>query len=523
MKMKMLASAVLAATLSTSAFAFGGKNISLTQIGTFQTVDADEKGIFDDGAAEIVAFDPVTQLVFVINAAASTVDALSIAIPSNPTPAFSIDVSEELSLSGGVNSVSVKNGKVAIAIENDDKQANGWIAVYDTSGTFIKSYPAGALPDMVTFTPDGRYILAANEGEPSDDYTNDPEGSVTVVDLWRDKVRTADFKRFNKNPPAGVRFTGGPNPDTTLAQDLEPEFIAVAPNGHTAWVALQENNAVAVVDIRRAKVSKLIGLGTKDHSKERNALDASNRDDGINILPWPVNGMYMPDTIASYSSFGRTFYVTANEGDAREYIFETEEANCPPEGFDPTFYEFDDGECIYIDEARIKDLSLDQMAFPDADFLQDNENLGRLKAVATEGRNESGEYEQLFSYGARSFSIWNRFGQLVFDSGKDFEQITADILPEGAFNSTNDENDSFDDRSDDKGPEPEGVAIGKVGKRTYAFVGLERVGGIMVYDVTFPRFSKFVTYVNNRDFDPSLDVEDEIVAGMTSEISAPKA
>jgi hypothetical protein len=506
LKRSLVAAAILAA--STSVFAFGGKSIDLKPIGTFKT------GVFDEGAAEIVAYDPDTELVFVINAAASTVDALSIADPTSPMLAFSIDVSLDLPSSGGVNSVAVSHGLVAVAVENDNKQAPGWIALYDTAGTFKGQFDAGALPDMVTFTPNGRYILAANEGEPSDDYKIDPEGSITVVDLYKGKTRTADFKRFNKRPPKGVRFTGGPNPKTTFAQDAEPEYIAVAPNGRTAWVALQENNAVAVVDIRRAKVTQVLPLGTKDHSRPGNGLDASNRDDGINIRNWPVEGLFMPDTIAAYKSFGRTFYLTANEGDAREYIFETTEDNCPPHGFpNSPFYEFEDGECIYIDEARIKDIVLDENVFPNAalDELQEDENLGRLKIAATEGRTENGEYEKLVSYGARSFSIWNRFGRLVFDSGDDFEQITAAELGEEGFNSTNDENDSFDNRSDDKGPEPEGIVTGRVGHRTYAFIGLERVGGIMVYDITFPRFSRFVTYVNNRNFDPNIDVEDAVV------------
>lgn len=503
----LVALAVVAA--STAAVAGPHKSISLEPIGTHYT------GVFDEGAAEVVAFDAATQLVFVINADAKTVQALSIADPTLPTEAFEIDVAVDLPDSGGVNSVAVSRGLVAVAVEHDDKQQDGWIAVYDTSGNFLRAFPAGALPDMVTFTPNGQYLLAANEGEPSDDYSNDPEGSITVVDIrrgvMRGKARQATFSRFNGKVPAGVRITG---PGASVAQDLEPEYIAVAPNSRTAWVTLQENNALAVLDIRRAKVEQLLPLGAKDHDADGNGLDASNRDDSINIQNWPVQGLYMPDSIVAYQARGGTYLVTANEGDAREYGYDAAEADCPSSSGAP-FYEYDDGECIYIDEARIKDVELDPVAFPDAALLQEDENLGRLKIVATEGRNASGQYESLYSYGARSFSIWDARGRQVFDSGDDFEQITGLQAPEG-FNSTNDENDGFDDRSDDKGPEPEGVTVGKIHGRSYAFIGLERVGGIMVYDVTSPRHARFVTYVNNRDFDPALDAEAEVEAGAAS-------
>jgi len=508
-KRTLLALAVAAA--STAALASPHKSITLAPIGSYYT------GVFDEGAAEIVAFDAATQLLFVVNADAKTVDALSLANPSAPVRAFEIDVAADLPDSGGVNSVAVSHGLVAVAVEHDDKQADGWIAVYNTSGIFLKAFPAGALPDMVTFTPNGRYILAANEGEPNDDYSNDPEGSVTVVDIrrgvTRGRARQAGFTQFNGNVPEGVRISG---PNATVAQDLEPEYIAVDPDSRTAWVTLQENNALAVVDIRRAMIKRLLPLGSKDHDADGNGLDASNRDDAINILNWPLHGLYMPDSIVAYQARGGTYLITANEGDAREYAYETAEVDCPS-SWGALFYEYDDGECIYIDEARIKDVDLDLAAFPDAAFLQENENLGRLKIVATEGRNTNGEYETLYSYGARSFSIWDARGRLVFDSGDDFEQITAQIAPEG-FNSTNDENDSFDDRSDDKGPEPEGVTVGKIHGRSYAFIGLERVGGIMVYDVTYPKYAHFVTYVNNRDFDPALDAEAEVETDAASRI-----
>jgi hypothetical protein len=496
----LLCAALSAATWN--AYAAQPKGITLEQIGRFET------GEFAESAAEIVAYDALSSSVFVINANNKTVDILDISDPSTPVLSGSIDVSIAIPDSGGVNSVAVHEGLVAIAVENDDKQSNGWVAFYSTDGVFLNQISAGALPDAVTFTHNGQYALAANEGEPSADYSNDPEGSVTIIDLRNGILNataaTAGFTAYNGGAPAGVRISG---PGASVAQDLEPEFIATSLDSKTAWVTLQENNAMAIIDIRTATVTGLVALGNKDHSLADNGLDASNRDDAINIQAWPVLGTYMPDAIAAYQSKGKTWLVTANEGDGREYIYETDEATCDAAGHD-----YDDGDCTsHLDEARIKDVTLDPAAFPDAASLQEQENLGRLKMLSTEGdTDKDGDYDEIHTFGARSISIWDANGMQVYDSGDTIEQQTALALPDD-FNSTNDENGSFDDRSDDKGPEPEGVVVGKVQGRQYAFVGLERVGGIMIFDVTDPADASFVSYVNNRDF--SVDDVENADAG----------
>jgi hypothetical protein len=485
MKMHALAAA-LGLALATNAQALPMKKSSLSMevIGQYQT------GVFDDGAAEIVAHDVLNQRIFVINAGAATVDVLDINDPKNPQKMGEIDVT---SLGDGINSVAVYKHLVAVAIESDPKQAPGKVAFYDaTDLNLINHVEVGALPDMVTFTPNGRYVLVANEGEPNDYNTMDsvdPNGSVSIIDL-RDgalhaTVRTADFTKYNGKEDelraAGVRIYG---PNASAAQDLEPEYITVSGNSRKAWVSLQEANALAVVDIRKADVTDILPLGTKDHRQPGNELDASNKDDGIIITSWPVQGMFQPDAIASYMYRGKTFIVTANEGDSRDYD-------------------------NYSEEERVEDLVLDQEAFDvDVDELQKEENLGRLKTTTANGDIDGdGSYEVIYGYGARSFSIWTAAGQLVYDSGADFEQITAKELPDD-FNSTNDENGSFDDRSDDKGPEPEGIALGKIGGRTIAFIGLERVGGIMAYDITNPHKVKFLDYLNNRDFAVDATIDD---------------
>jgi DNA-binding beta-propeller fold protein YncE len=450
----------------------GNTSISLQALGTYKRDTA--------AGAEISAYDARTQRVFVTNVANKTVDVLDIQNPAAPIALPSIE------LTNGPTSVTVKDRLVAIAVPNADKVQPGTVEFYDTNGAHKRTCPAGALPDMVTFTPDGRYVLVANEGEPNDDYSTDPEGSVSIIDVRSVKrgrhcqVRTADFARFNpfkaKLQAKGVRIYG---PQSSVAQNVEPEYIAVSDNSRTAWVALQENNAFAVVDIARAKVVKILPLGLKDHSKPGSGLDASDRDDAINIANWPVFGMYQPDGIAAYSVGKKTYIISANEGDTRDYD-------------------------AYGEEERVKDVTLDPAAFPNASDLQENEQIGRLTiSTATGDLDNDGDFDQLHVPGARSFSIWTGDGKLVYDSGDDIEQRTAVALPD-SFNANNDDNDSFDSRSDNKGPEPEGVTTGEINGQTYAFLGLERIGGVMVYNVTRPHKPSFVTYVNRRDFDVEI-------------------
>ena len=434
-------------------------------------------GIFDGSAAEILAYDPDTERVFITNAADAVIDVVDISDPTNPTKVFDIPLAPypDLKLA---TSVDVYDGVVVAAVENVDQQANGKALFFDTSnGNLINEITVGARPDMVTFTPNGEWVLVANEGKPNDDYTDDPEGTISIIDI-RDGVANAvvniaKFTMFNDailDP--SIRIFG---PNATVAQDLEPEYITVSHNSKIAWVTLQENNAIAKINIKDAIVEDLIGLGFKDHNLSENALDVSNKDGKINIANWPIQGMYLPDSISSYKVANQTYIVTANEGDGRDY----------------------DG---FSEEERIKNLILDPVAFPNAAYLQQDANLGRLKITTTMGDTDNdGDYDELFSYGARSFSIWTGNGDLVFDSGDELEQITSAALPYD-FNSTNDENESFDDRSDDKGPEPEGITIGKISGSHYAFIGLERVGGIVVFNISNPYNPSFVQYINTRDF-----------------------
>lgn len=466
--------------------------ITATFVGRYTRLIPASEDFF--GAAEIVDHDPTTHRLFVVNALSSTIDILDGSDPANITLLDAIDVTP---YGHSANSVAVNNGYVAAAIQADPAQDPGTVAFFDTDGNFVAAVTVGALPDMVTFSPDGQKVLVANEGEPDSDYLVDPEGSVSIIDVaggipnvTQNDVTQVTFTAFNGAAlDPSVRIFG---PNATVAQDVEPEYIAVSADSSTAWVTLQENNAVAVIDINAGMVTGIVGLGFKDHALAENPLDASNEDGpggegAINIANWPVYGMYLPDSIATYEAGGSVYLVTANEGDSRDY----------------------DG---FSEEERVKDLTLDPTAFPFSDTLQLDENLGRLKVTNTLGDTDSdGDYDELYAFGARSFTIWDTNGNLVWDSADALEQITAQLFPNG-FNSDG-ENDTFDSRSDDKGPEPEGLAIGKVYGRTFAFVGLERIGGFFIYDISNPMNPAFVQYVTTRDFSGDL------FAGTSGDIS----
>ncbi|HYN07687.1 MAG TPA: choice-of-anchor I family protein [Vicinamibacterales bacterium] len=458
------------------------KFIELVPLGQYQT------GIFEKVAAEIVAYDPATRRVFSVNVALSQIDIIDVSDPLKPFLTAIIDVSP---YGAQANSVAVKDGVVAVAVEATVKQNPGKAVFFTAFGSPLSEVTVGALPDMITFSPNGDLVLVANEGEPNGAYTIDPEGSVSIIDirggvasLSQSDVTTAGFGGFSRaSLDPSIRIFG---PGASVAQDLEPEYIAVSHNSHTAWVTLQENNALAIIDLKAKRVVDLVGLGFKNHLLSRNKLDASDSDGGPNITTWPVWGMFLPDGIATFESQGKSYVVTANEGDAREYA-----------GFNAAGNE--SRRVGIIGSASNPPIPLDPTAFPNAGTLQTATALGRLNISTAMGDTDNdGDFDRLFAFGARSFSIWSETGALVFDSGDDLEQRTLALLPNG-FNANNTGN-ARDSRSDDKGPEPEGVAVAKLYGRTFIFIALERVGGVIVYEVGDPTAPTFVQYINTRDF-----------------------
>jgi hypothetical protein len=489
---KTLLSTVAAAVLLAACGGSDDSERTPTAIGLSQ-IGAYEGGTL--GAAEITAYDAASKRLFVVNGANGTLDVLDLSNPAAPTKVSTLSVS---TLGAAANSVAVHNGLVAVAIEASPKTSPGKVAFYRASNlVLLSSVTVGALPDMLVFTPDGSKLLVANEGEPNS-YGQadsvDPEGSISVVTVnggTAPSVATADFRSFigkeSELRAQGVRLYG---PGANAAQDLEPEYIAVSDDGLKAWVTLQENNAIAEVDVAAARVVAIRALGLKDHSVAGFGLDPSDEDGGVDtnsgtaalkIVTAPVKGMYLPDAIAQYTVGGTTYLVTANEGDAR--------ADWP--GFN--------------EETRVRTHcanGLDPAVFgADAAKLLFDSALGRLRITTTpnggtDGKNAAGQCTTLNAFGARSFSIWRTDATRVWDSGDDLEQRTK-ALSNVKFNASHD-NDTLDSRSPSKGPEPEGVIVVRFGARHIAFVVLERVGGIVAYDVTTPTSPTFVTYLNTR-------------------------
>ena len=430
---------------------------------------------------EVVAYDKDSKKLFATSAVAGMLDIIDFSNPTALKTLKSIDINSY----GGITSVAVKNGIVAVASPNANEQLNGSVVFFNTNGDYINQVTVGALPDMITFTPDGKKVLTANEGQPSVNYSVDPEGSVSIIDisgglesLTQNMVKTLLFTAFNENEVAliksGIRKT---NAGSTLSQDLEPEFITIAANSKKAWVTLQENNAIAEINLENNSINGLWAMGTKDMSKPGNGFDVSDNNGEILIANWPVNAYYIPDAVANYQVNGINYLVTANEGDEKEYETLNERTTIGANNY-----------------------GLDSEVFPQAKMLKQSHNAGRLRVTNLNGNtDEDADYEKIHCLGSRSFSIFNADSKsIVFDSGDDFEMITAaDEQFSSLFNSDHEENKAKG-RSRSKGPEPEGVIVAEIQNKTFVFIALERIGGIMVYEVTNPENPVFVDYKNTR-------------------------
>lgn len=428
--------------------------LDITEIGQIQVGDG-------EGYAEMIRYHSKSQSLMVSGSKTGTIERISMSKPSSLSMMLPLDL-----VGGNVTAVAVHENLVAASVNSEPADAPGMVKLFDIAGTLLATFKTGALPDNVAFSPDGRYLLTANEGEPSDDLMVDPEGSFTLIDLAKGaaNAKVIQISLAGMDAPVGGRIV---RPGSSFAIDAEPEYVAFAPDGQTAYVTLQENNAVAVINVNSAKVVNVLGLGVKDVSLTNH--DMSNKDGGIHMKRWPVLMMYQPDAIATYDVNGATYLVTANEGDIKDYS-----------GFS--------------EETRVAKLTLDTTMFPNAGELQKPNHLGRLKTTKTMGDTDGdGDHDLIYAYGGRSFSIWAANGTLVYDSGNAFEIVTAKLSPT-VFNA-NGSAETMDDRSDDKGPEPEALALGEIGGKIYAFIGMERNNAIFAYDITLPSEPHMVGYM----------------------------
>lgn len=458
----------------------------LTHLGSYSTGYSDQDG----GVAEIVSYNADNEKFYVVNGKTKTLDIVSLAgLSANGTEQSltldkRVDVSEMIDgfAFGDITSVAVDTAhdRIAVAVQAEDYSTPGAILLLDYDGQYLAHYQAGVQPDMITFTPDGNKVLTADEGEPREGYESgtDPKGSVTIVDLSaaEPEPKTVTFDDWDARRSELVAANVLLKNDLNPSQDFEPEYIAVSSDGKTAYVALQEANAIATLDLENGTFTSIDSLGFKDHRLDGNEIDANKEDKEANLKWENLMGVYMPDGIAIYEKNGKTYLLTANEGDASEWE------------------EYKNITTVQI--GTVMDDGKEQAV--EVEVL-DKTKMEGLPTVPSQVN---------FILGGRSFSIYEVTDsglRQVYDSGSDFETITAQAYPD-YFNASN-KNNKLDSRSDAKGPEAESVTVCQVGSKTYAYIGLERIGGVMLYDITDPTEPAFCDYINSRDFTVSFPGE----------------
>lgn len=449
----------------------------------------------DGGTTEIVTYNKHNHAFYIVNGETKKVEAISLKYGNKKEPALqpflSIDVAKLIQTVdadfqyGGLTSIAAHptENVIAASVQAQGYNDAGYAVFLTGEGELLSIVEVAVQPDNITFTPDGTKALTANEGEPREGYGKDvvdPQGSISIIDVSNGftqlKAKNVTFEAYDNAQKREelVKKQVILKKDTAPSVDLEPEYISVSENSEFAYVSIQENNAIATLDLTSHEVISIDGLGVKDFSMEGNEIDL-RKDNQAKLQNENVLGLYMPDGMATYSVGGKNYVVTANEGDGREWGEE-------------------DSEQFHLNEKDVELEGHEIVAFDTADY-------------------DALESDRTYMFGARSFSIFEADTmKLVYDSGSDFEQITAERFPE-YFNSSNDEV-GLDNRSAKKGPEPEDVKVGKIGDEVFAFIGLERIGGVMMYNITDPANAVFVDYLNLRDFseDVAGDVSPE---GMT--------
>lgn len=495
-------------------YASGGTVAAPSLVAEITAYHANSKSLFItvDTASEPSSFKRIDLSGLGTTALSSPVTANNLQVSSRYNVAT--DVNDSSFTAGGVQSLDVTGNLLAIAVQATPKTNAGVIAFYSLSATgtpsFLKKVTVGSLPDGVAFSPDGKYLVVANEGELSNTFMTDgidPEGSISIINISSSgsPADTAVQVKFTDFNVGGTRASELPStvrigrPGATVAQDLEPEYVSITADSKTAYVTLQENNAVAEVDLATGRISKIFALGFKDYGSKYK-IAASDRYAGTTSTAYNnptvpatlknyanLYGIYLPDGIATYTVNGKTYFLTANEGDDRgDFLTGTS-----------------------ADSARFSSIvaNLDPTAFP-ADVvntIKTDQELGRLTLLTKHAGGNygdtdgDGDYDRVYVLGGRSFSIWDAStGTQVFDSGEDVERAAySNAFDDSANALALLKADQLLGRLDNKGPEPESVVVGQVGAETYAFVALERASAVMMYKITDPTKPKLVQYIRN--------------------------
>ena len=449
----------------------------------------------DGGVMEIVDYNTATGWAYAINGQTGHLTAIAIKdiekstdidlLDGNNIDIKSIIENEVTGFKyGDMTSVAVSpdNKTIAVAIQAEDYFANGRVAVFECNAdgtlTFKNAVEVGVQPDMVTYTPNGTMILTANEGEPRLGYaegTIDPAGSVSIIKTSDLSADTVGFEAFDEKRAelvsAGIVIKKNTNPSV----DFEPEYIAATDT--KAYITLQEANAVAVLDLAAESYSGIYSAGFEDYSTT--AIDIDKKDEKYAAKTYSsLMGIRMPDSIAVYTAAGQDYIVTANEGDSRDW----------------------NG---YLNELEVNFGK--GKTSPTGAITAENSGLAGKVVFFDPSDYEGLSSEKDYLFGGRSFTVYKVTDNgivEVYTSGNELEAKTATLIPDN-FNCSNDDK-TIDDRSGKKGVEAESVTVGVVGEKTYAFVGLERIGGVMVYDITDSANVSYVNYINSRDFSEDI-------------------
>jgi len=468
-----------------------GATVKITEISAIASGDG-------EGSAEIGTFHAASKRIFATNGVKNSIDIFDISDVANPKKVGSVSLSP---YGNDVTSVAAGRDVVVAVVNVSDKfsatgvptTTNGKIVVFDTNGKVLSSPDVlGVLPDSVSFAPDGTTALVAIEGQPvcakddpataakeDTDYSkaSDPVGGVTVVDLTNPAAPVLRFAGFDKFTVKAMKAKGIAVSSVVndVSKDFEPEFVSAVDNNY-AFVTIQEANAIGKLNIRTATFENV--TRAFESKLESVARDTSDRDAGAGPRNYKrVVGASQPDAIAAFTAGAGQYYVTANEGDAREYT------------------------CLN-DDLRASGLKVDPRRFPDWKAWSANAALGRAKVNPTIGDLDGdGDIDNIHLRGTNSMTIY-RNGSVIWDSGELLDQIQIQAF--GVANINGSHSLSSDkstmnyvgqDRSDDKGAEPEGVAVGMVGDRRIAVLGLERMTALAIFDITVPKKPVFQEWI----------------------------
>jgi len=210
-----------------------------------------------------------------------------------------------LAMGGEPTSVAVLGAHALVAVNTSADYVNvsGRLVVVDIAKREkVSEIPLPGQPDSVARSKDGRSVAVVIENERDEDLGNGappqaPAGSLVIVDVegapatW--KTRT-------------VALTGLAD---LFPGDPEPEYVDIN-DDNVAVVTMQENNHIALVDLKAGRVTKHFSAGSVTLDKVY-LVDAP-RPNQVSLTQSQPNRLREPDGVTWISN---SRFVTANEGD----------------------------------------------------------------------------------------------------------------------------------------------------------------------------------------------------------------